>query len=276
MKRKTASKETAISRALSGLRPGGRKALICYVCAGDPDLMTTGRLVRVMAEAGADIIELGVPFSDPLADGPVIQRASNRAIGAGATISRVLGLVRDIRRDVEVPLVLMTYANPIFAYGVSRFVQEAGTYGVDGLIIPDLPVEEWPVLDDHVQASSMEIIPMLAPNSPDARLRLAVDRATSFVYCVSVLGTSGTRGHLDTARSLVARVRHFSDIPLVLGFGVGEPSGARRYAQVADGVVVGSAIVRQVERYGRDSVRPVARFVSQLRAAVDEASSSHV
>jgi len=275
MKRETASKETAISRALPGLRPGGHKALICYVCAGDPDLKTTRWLARVMAEAGADIIELGVPFSDPLADGPVIQRAHERAIRAGVTIAPVLDLIKDIRRDLGVPLVLMTYANPIFAYGVSRFACEAGACGIDGLLVPDLPMEEWPILSEHMQGSSMEIIPMVAPNSPDARLRLAVHRATSLIYCVSVMGTSGTRGHLDTARSLVARVRHISDIPLVLGFGVGEPAQARRYAAVADGVVVGSAIVRLVERYRGDCLEPVAQFVGQLRAAVNEASSIH-
>ncbi|NLI96526.1 MAG: tryptophan synthase subunit alpha [Synergistaceae bacterium] len=248
------------------------KALITFVTAGDPDLDVTRAICPVLEESGADVIELGIPFSDPQADGPSIQAAGQRALKAGTTPASVLELAESLKKTVTVPLVLMGYFNPILQYGEESFARDAARAGVAGVIVPDLPYDEGENFYAALEREGVEGILMVAPNSPESRLKEAGRRARGFAYCVSLLGTTGTFDDLYAdLESYLRRVRGYFSIPVALGFGIDGPQRAARAAAHADGVVVGSALVRLIEKYGRDEKRltaEVRQFVGGLKEAI--------
>ena len=244
------------------------KALIPFITAGDPDLETTEKLVLAMARAGADLIELGIPFSDPVAEGPVIQLASERALQAGATTDKILALVSRVRTESDVPLAFMTYINPVFAYGIDRFMHDSREAGVDALIIPDLPFEEREEIIPYCSQYGIELISMIAPTSQE-RIKMIAREARGFVYCVSSLGVTGVREQISTeAENMVAMVKAVQDIPCAVGFGISSPEQAQQISQTADGVIVGSAIMQIVEQFGVESVSPVAAFVREMKQSI--------
>ena len=244
------------------------KAFIPFLTCGDPDLETTAALVRAAQAAGADLIELGIPFSDPTAEGPVIQEASTRALAAGTTTDKVFDLVRDLRRDVTVPLVFMTYANLVYSYGTERFLARSAEVGVQGLILPDVPFEEKAEFAPACRAHGLELISLIAPTS-EARIGRIAREAEGFVYCVSSLGVTGVRAEITTdIGAMVRLVKAERDVPCAVGFGVSTPAQARQMAQQADGVIVGSAIMKLVAAHGRDSVPVVAEYIRSMKAAV--------
>lgn len=244
------------------------KALIPFITAGDPDLKTTEQLILAMAKAGADLIELGIPFSDPVAEGPVIQLASERALQAGATTDKILALVSRVRKESDVPLAFMTYINPVFAYGIDRFMHDSREAGVDALIIPDLPFEEREEIIPYCSQYGIELISMIAPTSRE-RIRMIAREARGFVYCVSSLGVTGVREQISTeAENMVAMVKAVQDIPCAVGFGISSPEQAQQISQTADGVIVGSAIMQIVEQFGVESVSPVAAFVREMKQSI--------
>ena len=257
-----------IAEAFARARAERRKALIAYVCAGDPDLETTRRLVPRLAEAGADIVELGVPFSDPIADGPTIQAASQRALAGGTTVAKVLELVSAIRQDgCQVPLVLMGYLNPIVAMGVAPFCERAARAGADGLIIPDLPLDEAEGLSRAAAERGMDLVLLAAPTTLPQRLD-AIGRATrGFLYFVSVAGVTGARAELpQDLPAKLAQARAATTVPVAVGFGISTPDQARALSSHADGIVVGSAIVRTLHASGADAtVELVSSLADSLR-----------
>ena len=244
--------------------------MIPYVTAGDPDLEMTKTLVREMVRRGGDLIEIGVPFSDPLADGPIIQRASQRALRGGTTLRTILQAVNELRRDIDVPLVLMTYYNPVFRYGEEAFVADALDAGVDGIIVPDLPPEEAQTLMDLTADTPLDLIFLAAPTSTSARLALISEASRGFIYYVSRLGTTGVRDQLaDDLRVMLEKVRVSTSQPIVVGFGVSTPEHVRLVAELADGVVVASAILKLIEdlRDREDRLEHIGDFVATLKAA---------
>lgn len=244
------------------------KAFIPFVTCGDPDLETTAALVRTMAEAGADLIELGIPFSDPTAEGPVIQGANMRALAGGVTTDKIFDMVRDLRRDITVPMVFMTYANVVFTYGTERFVSVCRDIGMDGLILPDLPFEEKDEFAPVCRAYGIDIISLVAPTSAD-RIAMIAREAEEFLYVVSSLGVTGTRSEITTdLASIIRVVRENTSIPCAIGFGISTPEQARKMAALSDGVIVGSAIVRLVEQYGREAVPYVREYVAEMKTVV--------
>jgi len=271
-----------IDTKFAQLKQEGKKAFIAFITAGDPDYKTSKQLVLELEKQGVDIVELGVPFSDPLADGPIIQKASERALKAGASLKTVLKLVGELRRSSDLPLCLMTYYNPVLCYGLKRFCKDASTTGVDGLIVPDLSPEEAKRegLLALSQKHNVAIIFLLSPTSTMSRIKLVCETSKGFIYYVSLTGTTGVREKLPKQLGGdVRRIKKFSSLPLAVGFGVSNPSSARQVAKIADGVIVGSAIVRIVEqnlsRQRRDepgsaAVKKVGRFVRKLVKAVKE------
>ena len=258
-----------IGERFARLRAAGEQALMPFVTAGDPDLGTTAELVLAMADAGADVIELGVPFSDPTADGPTIQRASERSLAGGTTLRRVLALVKQVRPQVQIPLLLMGYANPFYALGVEGFVAEAVGAGVDGVICPDLPPEEGADLYGALEKAGVDGVLLAAPTTTPARLALLARETRGFLYYVSLTGVTGARQALASGiEAGVRAARAVSNVPVCVGFGVSTPEQAGEIARYADGVVVGGAIVERIERAAnRDAaVSAVARFVSELKA----------
>lgn len=246
------------------------KAFIPFVTCGDPDLETTAAVVREMAAAGADLIELGIPFSDPTAEGPVIQGANIRALDGGVTTDRIFDLVRDLRQDVTVPFVFMTYANVVFSYGAERFIRICQDIGVDGIILPDLPFEEKEEFLDLCHANKVALISMIAPTSKD-RIAMIAREAEGFLYIVSSMGVTGTRRAITTdVGAIVEIVRQHTDLPCAIGFGISTPEQAQHMAQYADGVIVGSAIVKIVERYGRDAAPHVGAYVREMKTAIND------
>lgn len=247
------------------------KAFIAFVTCGDPDLETTARLVREMAAAGADIIELGIPFSDPTAEGPVIQSANARALRNGVTTDQIFALVRELRKDISVPLAFMTYANVVFSYGTERFLRNAAEAGLNGLILPDVPFEEKAEFAPACKKAGIDFISLIAPTSQERIKTIAAD-AEGFVYCVSSLGVTGERSSISTDLSAMVRlVREANpNIPCAIGFGISTPEQAREMAKIADGVIVGSAIVRMVGEKGRDSVADVGVYVRRMKQAISE------
>ncbi len=244
-----------------------KKVFIPFITGGDPDIETTEKLIRVLAGAGAGAIEIGIPFSDPIAEGPVIQSADERALRAGCTVDKLFTLVKRLRRDITVPLLFMTYYNPIFGYGVERFVDNCKDCGIDGLIVPDLPFEERAELLAPANARGVELISLIAPTS-DERIDAIARKSQGFLYCVSSLGVTGERAELgNAAKRMVERAKRVTDTPCAVGFGVSNAEQAKEIAQFADGVIIGSAIVKLVETYGRDSEQPVFQFA---KAIVDE------
>lgn len=246
----------------------GGKAFIPFFTCGDPDMETTAACVRAAAENGADLIELGIPFSDPTAEGPVIQGANLRALSGGATTDGALALARALRRDVRVPLVFMTYANVVFSYGAERFIRACAEAGVDGLILPDLPYEEKDEFAPLCKANGVALISMVAPTSEN-RIATIAREAEGFLYVVSSLGVTGARSEITTDLGAMVRViRAHTDIPCAIGFGISTPEQARRMAQVADGAIVGSAIVKLVAQHGKDAAQHVGRFVKAMKDAM--------
>jgi tryptophan synthase alpha chain len=259
-----------IAATFAALRARGEAALIPFVTAGDPDIATTRALVLAAVEAGADAIELGVPFSDPMADGPVLQRAAARALAAGTTLVRVLALVAELRRATDVPIVLFGYYNPCLRYGVEPLARDAAAAGADAFLCVDLPPEEDAELRAAARTHGLDVIRLLAPTTPPARMRMIARAASGFLYCVSVLGVTGGRDALPRELpALVARVRRVTDLPVGVGFGVQRPEQAAWIAGFADAVIVGSALARLVEEGGGErAVGSVAAFVRTLRAAM--------
>ena len=245
------------------------KAFIPFITCGDPDLETTAAAVRAMAEAGADVIELGIPFSDPTAEGPVIQAANARALQAGTTTDRIFDLVRDLRRDVSVPMVFMTYANVVFSYGTEKFLAVCRDIGMDGLILPDVPFEEKEEFAPLCRQYGLDFISLIAPTS-EHRIAMIAREANGFVYVVSSLGVTGMRSSITTdIGAMVKLVRAANpDIPCAVGFGISTPEQAARMAALSDGAIVGSAIVNLMARHGREAVPFVRDYVAAMKAAV--------
>lgn len=244
------------------------KAFIAFVTCGDPDLETTGAVVREMVKNGADLIELGIPFSDPTAEGPVIQGANLRALNGGVTTDQIFEFVKELRRDVSVPMVFMTYANVVFSYGAERFISTCRKIGMDGLILPDLPYEEKEEFQPICRRFGLELISLIAPTSEN-RIAMIAGEAEGFVYLVSSLGVTGVRSEIKTdLASIVEAIRRNTDIPCAIGFGISTPEQAARMAGLADGVIVGSAIVRLIEKYGRQAPEHVGRYVKEMKDAI--------
>ena len=251
------------------LRASGERALMPYFTAGDPSLDVTRRLVIEAARRGADVFELGVPFSDPIADGPVVQRASGRALANGASLMRVLETVAELRREIDTPIVLMTYYNPVLAFGLKAFAETATKVGVDGVIVPDLPPEEAAPLAAEADAVGLDVVYLVAPTSSSARMRMIARQTRGFVYVVSLTGVTGERQELpkDLADQ-IRKLRAVTTKPLCVGFGVGRPEQAATVGALADGVIVGSAIVRLVEERASSPtlVRDGGEFIAALKA----------
>lgn len=243
------------------------KAFIPFLTCGDPDLETTEKLIGAIAEAGADLIELGIPFSDPTAEGPVIQDANLRALSVGTTTDKIFDMVRRVRKTVSIPMVFMTYANVIFSYGADRFLKTAAEIGMNGIIVPDVPFEEKQEFEPLCQKYGLAQISMIAPTSHD-RIRAIAEQANGFLYCVSSLGVTGTRTAITTdIGAMVKLVKEVKDIPCAVGFGISTPEQAESMCRQADGAIVGSAIVKLIAQYGRDSVQPVADYVRTMKTA---------
>lgn len=241
------------------------KAFIPFLTCGDPDMETTEKLVIAIAEAGADLIELGIPFSDPTAEGPVIQDASLRSLSGGTTTDKVFDMVRRIRQTVSIPMVFMTYANVIYSYGADRFLKTASEIGINGIIVPDVPFEEKQEFEPLCQKYGVDQISMIAPTSHD-RIRAIASQANGFLYCVSSLGVTGTRTSITTdIGSMVKLVKEVKDIPCAVGFGISTPEQAESMCRQADGAIVGSAIVKLIAKYGRASVEPVVEYVKSMK-----------
>jgi tryptophan synthase alpha chain len=244
------------------------KAFIPFITAGDTSIEVTEQLVYEMETAGADLIELGIPFSDPTAEGPVIQAANIRALSGGVTTDKVFEMVESIRKKSQVPLVFMTYANVVFSYGIERFVKRSAEVGMDGLILPDIPYEEKEEFDEVCRKYGLDLVSLIAPTSHD-RIRMVAKEAQGFVYCVSSLGVTGTRSEITTdVDAMVKLVKEVSDIPVAVGFGISNPETAKKMAEVSDGAIVGSAIVKLCAKYGEDCVGPVGDFVREMKMAI--------
>lgn len=244
------------------------KAFIPFVTCGDPSLDVTEKIVYAMVEAGADLIELGIPFSDPTAEGPVIQGANLRALSGGVTTDKVFDLVRKIRTKTDVPMVFMTYANVVFSYGSERFISTCKEIGIDGLILPDIPYEEKDEFDGICKQYGLDLVSLIAPTSHD-RISMIAAEANGFVYCVSSLGVTGTRTEITTdIGAMVELVKKAKDIPCAVGFGISTPEQAKQMAAKADGVIVGSAIVKLCAQYGEECVPYVRDYVKSMKDAI--------
>lgn len=258
-----------MSRIKNAFKNG--KAFISFVTGGDPDLNTTKELILAMEEAGADLIEIGIPFSDPIAEGAVIQEANERALTAGCTTDKLFDSIKEVREKVTVPLVFLTYINPIYTYGKARFFKRCVECGIDGIIVPDLPFEEKGELEEECKEYQVDLISLIAPTSKE-RVRMIARQAEGFIYCVSSLGVTGVRTEIKTdIAAMISMVREVTDTPCAIGFGISTPEQAKEFAGAADGAIVGSAIVKLVTQYGKESVRPVAEYVKEMKAAVREA-----
>ena len=256
-----------IARAFTAADGSRKKAFIPFVTAGDPSLDVTERLVLAMVEAGADLIELGIPFSDPTAEGPVIQEANIRALSGGVTTDDVFELVERLRRRTQVPMVFMTYANVLFSYGLERFAARAAAVGLDGVILPDVPFEEKAEFAAPLAAQGLDLVSLIAPTSHE-RIRMIAREAAGFVYCVSSLGVTGVRSEITTdIGAMVALVREVTDVPVAVGFGISTPEQAARMAGLSDGAIVGSAIERILAEQGADAVPTAAAYVRKMAEA---------
>ena len=244
------------------------KAFIAFVTCGDPDLETTAKVVRAAVENGADLIELGIPFSDPTAEGPVIQVANLRALRGGITTDKIFAFVKELRRDVKVPMVFMTYANVVFSYGAEKFISTCRDIGIDGLILPDLPFEEKEEFLPACRQYDVDLISLIAPTSEN-RISMIAREAEGFIYIVSSLGVTGTRNEIRTdLSSIVKVVRENTKVPCAIGFGISTPEQAKKMADISDGAIVGSAIVKLIEKYGTDAPEHVAEYVKSMKDAI--------
>lgn len=244
------------------------KAFIPFITCGDPDLATTAAAVRAAVENGADLIELGIPFSDPTAEGPVIQGANLRALRGGVTTDQIFELVRRLRRDVKVPMVFMTYANVVFSYGAERFISMCRDIDIDGLILPDLPFEEKEEFSPLCTKYGVDLISLIAPTSEN-RIAMIAQAAEGFLYIVSSLGVTGTRSEIKTdLASILEVVRQNTSIPTAIGFGISTPEQAKQLAEISDGVIVGSAIIKLLEQYGSDAPPSIGKYVREMKNAI--------
>ena len=244
------------------------KAFIAFITCGDPDIETTAAVVREAVKNGADLIELGIPFSDPTAEGPVIQGANLRALNGGVTTDKIFAFVKELRRDVRVPMVFMTYANVVFSYGAEKFISTCRDIEIDGLILPDLPFEEKEEFQPICDKYGVDLVSLIAPTS-EKRIAMIAKEAEGFLYIVSSLGVTGTRSEIKTDLvSIVAVVRQNTDIPCAIGFGISTPEQAKKMAGVSDGAIVGSAIIKLLEKYGKDAPRYVGEYVRSMKDAL--------
>ena len=244
------------------------KAFIPFITCGYPDLETTGALIKAAARNGADLIELGIPFSDPTAEGPVIQEANLRALQGGITTDKIFSFVRTIRKEVKIPIVFMTYANVVFSYGAEKFISACQEMGVDGLILPDLPFEEKGEFLPVCRKYDVDLISMIAPTSED-RIAMIASEAEGFLYIVSSLGVTGTRSEIKTdLPAIMEAVRKHTSVPCAIGFGISTPEQAEKMASIADGVIVGSAIIKLIGKYGKDSPEHVGAYIKSMKDAI--------
>lgn len=247
------------------------KAFIPFITCGDPDLETTEKIVRAAVENGADLIELGIPFSDPTAEGPVIQGANIRALAGGVTTDKIFDLVRKLRKDISIPMVFMTYANVVFSYDAEKFISTCQEIGIDGLILPDLPFEEKDEFLPICNKYDVDLISLIAPTS-DQRIGMISKEAQGFIYIVSSLGVTGTRSEITTDLStVVSLIRQTTDVPCAIGFGISTPEQAAKMASLSDGAIVGSAIIKIIEKYGKDAPEYVGEYVKSMKTAIVEA-----
>lgn len=244
------------------------KAFIPFVTAGDPDLETTEKLLIEMSKNGADIIEIGIPFSDPIAEGVVIQEADLRALASGTTTDKIFEMVKRVRSEIKCALAVMTYMNPIFVYGTDKFMQRCSECGISAVIVPDTPFEEKQELAPYCDKHGVELVSLIAPTSHD-RIRMIAKESQGFVYCVSSMGVTGVRSEITTdIGEMVRLVKSVSDTPCAVGFGISTPEQAKKMSESADGVIVGSAIVKIVAKYGKDCIKPVCDYVKNMKEAI--------
>ena len=244
------------------------KAFIAFITCGDPDLKTTKEAVKEAVKNGADLIELGIPFSDPTAEGPVIQGANLRALNGGITTDKIFDFVKELRNDVHIPMVFMTYANVVYSYGAEKFMKKCEVTGMDGIILPDLPFEEKEEFLDICTKYGVDLISLIAPTSEN-RIAMIARQAQGFLYIVSSLGVTGTRSEIKTdLESIVKVVRENTDIPCAIGFGISTPEQAKKMADLSDGAIVGSAIIKLLEKYGSDAPKYIGEYVHSMKAAM--------
>ena len=246
------------------------KAFIPFITCGDPDLETTKKIVYSMAENGADLIELGIPFSDPTAEGPVIQNANLRALTNGVNTNEIFDMVRELRQNITLPMVFMTYSTVVFSYGAEKFIKICNEIGIDGLILPDLPFEEKEEFNGICNKYDVDLVSLIAPTSAN-RIAMIAKEAQGFIYIVSSLGVTGVRSEIKTdIPSLVKLVRENSSVPCAVGFGISNPEQAAKMASISDGAIVGSAIVKIIAEHGKDAAGPVGEYVKKMKDALRE------
>lgn len=254
-----------ISRKFREIQKKNNKAFIPYIMAGDPNIQRTKELVKILEECGADIIELGVPFSDPMADGPAIQKAAQRALSEGVTLSAVIDFVSAVRKETEIPIILMTYYNPVFKYGEEKFVADASSAGVDGVIVPDLPPDEAENLIKFSKKAGLDTIFLLAPTSTEERVKKISKASSGFIYYVSITGITGSKLSMDSSiETHISHIKNVSGKPVAVGFGISTPEEASVVSDFADGVIVGSAIVRKAENPDKD----LREYLLSLKRAI--------
>ena len=264
---------TRITNCFDKIKNEKRKALVVFITAGDPDLDATKSILDAIDDSGADIIELGVPFSDPLADGPIIQAASLRSLKSGTTLKKIISLVQEIRKTRDIPIVLMTSFNPVFVYGEEQFVEDAVSVGIDGVIIPDLPPEEAAQFSYYAVKKNLDVIHLLAPTSTDERIQIVTKQGRGFIYYISLTGTTGVRTQLaDGLGDKVSSIKQRSDIPVLIGFGISNPELAREAAKFSDGVIIGSAVVKLIANNSDPIQRnkKLAEFISSIKQAISD------
>ena len=262
---------TRIKKCFEKLRQQNEKALVAFITGGDPDLETTKRLILALGKNGADIIEIGVPFTDPLADGPVILKSALRSLNAGTTLNKILQMVKDVRTNSQIPIMLMSSYNPIFVHGEENFVDDAVTSGVDGVIIPDLPPDESERFEGYAKEKDLDVIYLLAPTSAPERIEMVVNRSAGFIYYISLTGVTGTRERMpDGLAGKVAQIKEKAKIPVLIGFGISGPKQAAEACKISDGVIVGSAIVKLIESNSGSTQCEfaVSDFIAKLKAAI--------
>jgi len=246
------------------------KALITFITAGDPDLDTTKSIIKQLEENGCNLIEIGIPFSDPIAEGEVIMGADERALKGGATTDKIFDMVKEIRSDINIPMVFMTYLNVVFGYGKEKFMEKCNECNIQGIIIPDMPYEEKGELLQVASKNNVKIISMIAPTS-DERIQMISKDAEGFLYVVSSLGVTGKRKNITTdIESIIMKIKNETNVPCAVGFGIGDSESAIKMARYADGVIMGSAIVEIAAKYGKDSPKKIGEFVKEIRNALDE------
>jgi tryptophan synthase alpha chain len=244
------------------------KAFIGFVTGGDPNVEKTKEFVRQMIKAGADIVEIGIPFSDPIAEGPVIQEANNRALAVGTTVEKLFTLVAELRKETNIPLVFLTYVNPVFHYGYDAFFKRCSDVGLDGIIIPDLPFEEQPPVREAANKHGIDLISLIAPTSQE-RIKEIAKSASGFIYLVSSMGVTGVRSEITTDLApITAAIKSVTSIPIAIGFGIHTPQQAAQMARIADGVIVGSALVKIAAQYGTEAAPHIYSYVKEMKDAV--------